>query len=147
MNTQLPPEFAPYKELTVCNNKFINGQVLIEAKKSNILLVGKGEHPLVWIFAYTSPKSTVLIHLVEKNQPIRKGFEILFPKNETVVSFNSIILIHVKQNSEDNAEIIEMDLRPIGVNIHGDNTGLFIGTNKLVNTNFTNAKTMIGIGE
>lgn len=147
MKTQLPPEYIPYVELKICNNMFINGQVPIEVNKKSILLVGKGEHPVVWLFTFTSPKSKVLIHLVENNKPLRKEIEVLIPKNETIVSFNNIILLHVQKCSEDIAEIIDMDLRPMGINIHGDNNGLFVGTNQLVNNTFTNVNTMIAIGE
>jgi hypothetical protein len=146
MNTQAPSDYTPYQELTICSNKFINGKVPIEVKKSVVLLVGKGEHPLVWINTFTSPNSTVLIHLVEKNQPIRKEIHVLLPNNETIVSFENTILLQVKQVTEDNAEIVEMDLRPIGLDIHGDNSGLYVGTNQLVNNTFTNVPTMIGIG-
>jgi len=147
MNTKFPPEFTPYKELIVCSNKFIDGQVPIEVNNYNILLVGKGEHPLVWISTFTSPKSKLLIHLVDKNQSIQQGFEVILPKNETIITFNKIILLHVRQNSEENAEIIEIDFRPIGLVIHGDNNGLFVGTNQLVNNIFSNSHTMIAIGE
>ena len=61
---------------------------------------------------------------------------ITFPKDTTVVSFGKTVLLRVEKLSDQKAEVIEMDFRPIGLNIYGDKNGLHVGTNLLAGNTF-----------
>ncbi|OQX52698.1 MAG: hypothetical protein B5M53_08020 [Candidatus Cloacimonas sp. 4484_209] len=60
---------------------------------------------------------------------------------------NNIQTIKVLQLSDDLARVIQLDLRPIGLTIFGDETRLVIGSNQLVSNTFTDVYIMIKIGK
>lgn len=53
------------------------------------------------------------------------------------------ILLHEKAPPE----VVALDLRPVGLDIHGDSLGLMIGSNQLKNNTFKNVYVMVGIGK
>lgn len=144
-NINLPSEFIPYNELILCSNKFINGTVILEINKNVALLVGKGKNPAIWLAIPQSKLNAELTYLIKNNKTFQNRINVLLPENETIVSHNNDILIHVRKMDEDKAEIIEINLRPLGISIHGNKDGLYVGTNFLKNNGFSNTYTMIAI--
>jgi hypothetical protein len=55
-------------------------------------------------------------------------------------------LLAVSETSSESAMITYLDLRPLGLDIHGDHTALWIGTNQFSHNRFANCATGIGIG-
>jgi len=53
----------------------------------------------------------------------------------------------VSKISDNSASVVQMDLRPIGLNIYGDESHLVVGTHQLVSNTFQNVYVMIGIGK
>lgn len=143
--SKLPKEYSPFQELVVCSNESINGVILLEVNKSIALLVGQGDHPSVWLSVPRADKSGEQVHIVRNNQTLHEGFAVVLPKNATVVLFGATVLLHVEKLSDQRAEVIELDFRPIGLSIYGDKNGLYVGTNLLADNTFTNVHTMIAI--
>lgn len=145
--SKLPEEYSPFQELVVCSNEFINGVILLEVDKSIVLLVGQGAHPSVWLSIPRANKNGEQVHIVRNNQTLHEAFAVALPKNATVVSFGTTVLLHVEKLSDQKAEVIELDFRPIGLSIYGDKNGLYVGTNLLADNTFNNVHTMIAIGD
>jgi len=144
---QLPSEYIPFDELVICSNKFINGKIPIKIKNEMPLLVGKGDIPLIWLSAPVTKDGKNWDLIVEKNKAKINKISVI-PSAEdrtTKISLSGISIIQVIKTSETKAEIIELDLRPLGLNFHGDRQGFYIGTNLLSNNEFNNVPTMINI--
>ena len=65
--------------------------------------------------------------------------------NNTIVSLESKIILKIKKINEEKIKIDELDLRPFGLNIYGNEKALFIGKKKLQNNIFENIPNMIGL--
>jgi len=144
----LPEGYLPFEELVICNNHLINVKVPIEFKKNIPLLIGRGDVPLVWLSAPITQEAKEWKEIVIKNKPMDKKITVVVSKENksTIIMVDNHIIVHVIKYSEKKAEVISLDLRPFGFNIHGNTNMLFLGTNKFVNNSFKNLWAMIGIG-
>lgn len=142
---QLPKEYLAFEKLTICSNVLINGKVPIRIKDHFPILVGKGDVPLIWLSATKAGKEWQMV--VEKNQPLNKNFSVNFldDKKSVFVTIGNIIIVQAKKISDGEAEISTLDLRPLGLDIRGDQSGFYIGTNSFVGNVFQNIIGMIDI--
>jgi len=145
---KLPVDYIPFRELIICSNHLINGKIPFLVSNNLLFLVGKEDIPLLWISAPASVDGKTWRQLVEKNQALDKRVNLIISKDEaiTTVSVGNTIIFHVKKITEDKAEILLLDLRPLGLNIYGDGTGLYIGTNLFSNNTFSNVNVMMVLG-
>lgn len=143
---RLPTEYISFHELVICGNRFINGTVPIEVESTPVLLIGRSEPPSVWISVPDKQRSNPHA-LVVNNQSLVSEIDVLTRKNSTVIIFDkSITMLFVKKESDERAIVLALDLRPIGLNIFGDEESLNVATNVLENNTFKNVHTMIKIG-
>lgn len=151
-NNKLPEDYLPFSKIIICSNAFLNGEYLIEVDKNIPLLIGKGVLPLVWLSAPLSKNNWE--YIIERNisrNPLIKV--ILSKENSSVIVklsegkfLRDKIILNIIKESEDSIHIKEIDLRPIGLIIYGDETSLNIGTNVITNSTVANTRVMIGIG-
>jgi len=144
----LPEGYIPFEELVLCNNYLINVKVPIEFKKKIPLLVGKGDVPLIWLSAPVKKDGRDWQELVIKNKPMNKKITIISSKENKLITIkiDTYTIIQVIKHSNEKAEVIGLDLRPLGFNIHGNANILYFGTNQFVNNHFKNMRAMIGVG-
>lgn len=144
----LPEGYIPFEELVLCNNYLINVKVPIEFKKKIPLLVGKGDVPLIWLSGPITKDGKDWQELVIKNKPMKEKITVISSKENKLITIkiNTYTIIHVIKHSDEKAEIISLDLRPLGFNIHGDANIFYFGTNKFINNSFKNLWAMMSIG-
>jgi hypothetical protein len=144
----LPKDYVPFGELILCSNSFINGFVPIEISGHIPFLIGNGEYPTIWISKPASKDGSIWKDVVIQNKTPDNNISIIFSEKEKLVniSIGSIILIQAKKISNDKAEVMNIDLRPLGLNIYGDIHGLYVATNLFSNNSFSNVYTMMALG-
>lgn len=144
----LPEDYIPFGELILCGNHLIKVKVPIEFKKNIPLLIGKGDVPLVWLSVPINKEGKDWRKIVIKNESMDRRIAIISSKENklTTVMVDNYKIIHVIKHSDEKAEVINLNLRPLGLNIHGDANMLYIGTNRFINNSFENLWAMIGIG-
>lgn len=142
----LPEDYMPFPEIVICSNKLINGTIPITISKHIPFLVGFGDIPLIWISGPVSKDGSLWREIVAKNQPIDDRANIIEEDNNISILYDNNIIINVIKLSDNKAEILYLDLRPIGLDIFGDINGLFISKSNLFNNSFKNVFIMIGLG-
>jgi hypothetical protein len=144
---ELPSDYKPFQRLMVCGNNFINGEVPVSVGGKPAFLVGQGAMPLLWLWAFeprnrNEPQPVVLAN--------RVSFQVLtidVTIDHLLVRLPGGTIIDVRVEAVDRARIVELDLRPIGINIWGNESMLAVGTNQLVGNTFRNVRTMVAVGE
>lgn len=144
---KLPKEFYPFEELDICGNQFIRGQVPIRIEDKIPFLIGKGEVPLIWLNAPVTKDGHKWQEVIVKNDSFNKKVDVVISKDTVSIltKGKTFTIIKVNKISNDLAEIITLDLRPLGLSIYGDSTGLHIGTHSFTNTIFEGVHTMIAM--
>jgi len=144
---KLPEEYFPFEELIICGNQFIRGQVPIRMKSKIPFLIGKGDVPLIWLNAPLTKDGDNWKEVIVKNQSLNKKIEVMISRDTVSIITNdkTFTVIKVNKLSDDLAEIIDLDLRPLGLKIYGDKSGLHIGFHSVTNNIFEGVHTMISM--
>lgn len=133
----------------MCGNNYNHGKALIEVNKTPFLFIGKGVRPLVWLSLpeyLAGSLSFVWVYAIHENRTTHKQINIDEREKSTLIRFNDSVILEVNKIYEEQAEIVQLDMRPIGLQIHGNKYELIVGKDKLINNSFANIGSMISIG-
>ncbi|EAP80271.1 hypothetical protein [Sulfitobacter sp. NAS-14.1] len=141
--TNLPSSYTPYQKLVFCSNVLEGGGNLIEVSGTIPILVGRGDPPLVWLSAKQDAK---IVTVVEASRAKFSSVTAASIFGGTVVMSKGVVLLSARQISEEEAEVTEIDLRPLGLNVYGNKSGLHVGGMEFTGNHFSGVGTMVGIG-
>lgn len=143
----VPPDYNAFQSLTICSNKVLGGGFPFSLGDGLPLLIGKGPSPVVWLQAVKDSSTKELILLVDRNVPTVKGIEVSKPEEGVIEVFNGTTkILRVKKTGLDSAVISTLDLRPLGLNITGNQDGLQIGGSSFSGNTFQGSNVFIGLG-
>lgn len=148
IDIDLPNDYKPFVTLNLCSNIGTNYIVPIRAKNYAPLLIGQGEVPIIWIALANPNDPTKWNYLVRANKSFHPDVKVQIDKANSAVEVyaGAQALIKAKIEKADSAAVSHIDLRPIGLNIHGNETTLYVGNNQLSSNAFHNVTNLIGIG-
>jgi hypothetical protein len=149
---KLPEDYIPFSKIIICSNSFIDGEYIIKVNMHVPLLIGKGIMPLVWL-SIPLPNDK-FSYIVERNISHHPKIIVELSNDKRSVNIKisedkyktDKVVINIFKETDDSIIIKQIDLRPIGLDIYGNEDGLNVGTNVIKNSNFLNVNTMIGIG-
>ena len=140
-------EFEIYKDLTICSNLLINTNHIFGGSDDWYpLVIRKGDTPKVWLSA--KDQNQKIIQLVENSEKTTQIDEFDF-KLSTYgfrVTYRNVIIVEAGNHTNESLEVIKLDLRPLGLNIFGDNKSMSIGDNTMSRNTSSNGNVMFGIG-
>src|ERR1700733_8057565 len=137
---QVPAEYVPYETVVLCGNTLRAVNLPFQVGTHPPLLIGRGadRHPSIWLSA-PDAKSGVWVELVSANtvigssvlpaQRVMVVLDAMLP--QTVIILGSVVVVNAV-GSEDgtSVNIPTIDLRPVGLNISGNEIdGLNFGGN------------------
>lgn len=128
------PPTNPFEKIKLCGNVIGVKRYIFASQGYVPMIINKSENgrPSVWFYAKSTLQQKI-IPIVEDNRTKhnlvkcrdegdRLIFNIQNPHNKQWVTFFKMII-----SKQYIPEVEELDLRPLGVNIHGANDELFIG--------------------
>lgn len=146
---ELPEIYTPFPTLIICSNELVSVQVPIAVGDRPVLLIGMDDSSTaqVWLQApMGSPKGSTWEWIIEGNEKRFQDASVLIAGPSIGVFLGEDSLLHVTVTEPHNrADVISMDLRPLGMAIYGNMQGLTVAGNKLVGNHFNNVHTMISI--
>jgi hypothetical protein len=146
---KLPPDFLPFARLDVCSNVMNGGKAPFLIGDKVPLLVGKNSHAKFWLSAPKDRAATEWVDLIVAGTTVHPDVKVLFSEDQRTISvqFRRQPVLELRVVSADSADLSFIDLRPIGLNIFGDNDGLHLGTNRLSSNSFKNVAYMAKLGQ
>lgn len=124
----------PFEKIKLCGNVVGVKKYIFDIQGYIPLIINQSENnrPLVWVYA-KSVSQKKIICIVNANKSNHEQvqcrdegdllvFNIKNPKNGEWVTFFKMII-----SKQYIPEVDELDLRPLGINIHGKNDELYIG--------------------
>lgn len=143
----LPQDFTPYRELEFCSNRLVNTPIPIEVEGQAPLLVGTGAGPRVWLSALVGQKMRRWTPLVADNESRVPDVEVRkTPQGAVEVLADGAKVLEVRERDPGTAAVTWLDLRPVGFDVHGDSTVLWIGTNQFSGNRIQDCRAAIGLG-
>src|SRR3990170_1542829 len=143
----LPDGFEPFIDLAICGNRFIKGIAPFTMGDQPILLIGKGDVPAVWLIAPSSDEPDKFITLVANNESKHPQVkvEINDQSRNLHVVLGETVLISVKKILNEFAAVEWIDLRPVGLNIYGNEVSLNVGGMTLVGSRSEGSNVLVKI--
>lgn len=136
-----------YEKLTICSNLLINTVHIFQNQTGwRPLVIRKGKIPRVWLSAMVKGNDNLhtVIDLINDSEPSNDEFSIEKSKYGFQIKYQSKVLVKAGNHDNSSLEIIEIDLRPIGLNIFGDHKSLSLGGNTMSQNTSKNGSVMFG---
>ncbi len=111
------------------------------------IVIGKGDKPRIWLQALADPKTKEFISVVEDSESKHPSVKVLEQDGAIKVILSSAVVLSVKTTGEDGYEIEALDMRPLGLNLHGTTTELMVGSNTFSGNFMSGVGTFISLGE
>ncbi|MFL9881978.1 hypothetical protein PQR66_03005 [Paraburkholderia agricolaris] len=146
--SRLPLGFEPYYKLNFCSNILIATKAPISIKEGLApLLIGRGPSPRVWMSAgMVMNEQQAFFQIVKDNVPNSPQVRVVASAGTTTVLYDETVMCRVEQISSEEAAVTQLDLRPAGLNVTGDRTGLKIGANRSSGNHVEGAEAFLTIG-
>lgn len=142
----LPKEYFRISTKIICSNTLIDCEAIAAVKGIPPILIGNGTVPIIWLRAFDQQgKSLELVRANKSRNPHISSTEDIFNKT-TIVSIGSLIIAHSQMTNESTCIVRTLDLRPIGINMFGNEKELNLGGSSFVNNTFQGATYAIGLG-
>ena len=129
----------------LCSNLFRNVTIPIAVGDHPLLLVGKGVVPLLWLAARSGPNSSLWMYVVDASKVANAAVKLEFGDSITV-TIASTNVITVIRETPTKANVRQLDLRPLGINVTGDASGLQIGSNSFSHNVIAGTRVGIQLG-
>jgi hypothetical protein len=142
-----PQKYVPIARLEVCSNELIGGGNIVGFDNFSPLLIGKGDIPLVWIYARADKLNWIPVVTQSESKHSKILIEKRLDQRELIISVEKVVLIHAKMLNDESCIVNQLDLRPVGLDLHGDSNELVIGNSKFSGNTFQGVTFMIGISE
>jgi len=141
-----PKSYVPFDNLTICSNTLTGGSNLVAVGDFLPLLIGQGEVPQVWLLALADANRNLFVPVVEANISKHHAVKVFEEDGCINVVVGDDNVLKVKKKTNEHAVVTEIDLRPIGLNIHGTEEKLWAGNGSFKNSGFGGGGTFIGFG-
>ena len=99
---------------------------------------------MIWLQALTKPESKEFVTIVEGSISKNPAVKVYEENDVLKVSVSGTMVLSVKTTSENSAEVDELDLRPLGLNLHGDSFMLMVGDSKFSGNSMSGGGILIG---
>ncbi|MEH6629124.1 MAG: hypothetical protein V7739_22040 [Motiliproteus sp.] len=145
----LPTSFEPYDSLTICSNTLQGGGHIVAVGETLPLVIGKGTKPQIWLQAMSAPNSKEFVSIIEASVSKHLAVELIEENGAIVVTIQGSKVLVVYSNSENSAVVSQLDLRPIGLNLYGNENSLTAGGSTLSHNTMIGGPggVLIGFGE
>lgn len=142
-SNHLPADYIPYSRVSFCGNIILGESLLLAVGDVIPLLIGSGPKPLIWIQGLKSPIKKEFMPLVESSVSLHPIVRVEEVGGVVLVRVEEKLLLAVEQIGRDEIVIHDIDLRPISLNVYGDDNGLMFGGVSIKNSTFKDVGTIL----
>lgn len=146
-NTSMPAGFTPCTKVELCSNTILGGSQLFLLGNTVPLLVGAGgQAPRIWLQAISDPVTRDFIPVVEDSRSVHPAVSVSVDGSSVLILVDSHTVFKAESLGESDVAIKEIDLRPLGLNVHGNQSGLQLGGMLLTNNTMSGVEVAFSLG-
>ena len=147
MKNIIPTEYQPFEQIIFCSNILIEAGAIIKIGDFEPIIIGKGlKFPAIWLKARDKNKNWISI--VERSVSLSPQIEIIndIKLNTTTITTKDVIILKA-QEIDSTCTVNILDLRPLGLNIFGNEQLLKVGEGEFRGNTMKGVGAFIGINE
>jgi len=143
----LPIGFTPCNKVKLCTNAILGGSQLFLLGNTVPLLVGAGgQAPRIWLQAISDPSTRDFVPVVQDSRSIYPSVNVSIDGSSILILVDHHTVLKAESLGKSDVVIKEIDLRPLGLNVHGDQSGLTLGGMQLINNTMTGVGVAFSLG-
>jgi len=142
---ELPLQYKPYDKISLGTNLIENVTAILTVKGHVPLLIGQGEPPKIWLYVPTDNFGTEWYPLIKDNFSSHPDVKVIAETKSVTIKASSTTVLTCVVGDINKINILELDLRPFGLDVYSDDKSLKVMGNTLSNNSFKNLKVVIGI--
>ena len=142
----LPSQYVPFEEIDIGTNHLVNVRVLFTINEHVPLLIGSGDIPRIWLSIPADATGENWQPLIRDNRSFHPKVTVQIDHNIVIVDTPDGEVLKVRKESENRVNVLSINLRPFGIDIHGDERLLTVMNNRLSGNSFVNVGVMFEIG-
>ena len=142
----LPTQYRPFKEVDIGTNRLVDGQILFSINENAPILIGANGTPRVWLSIPADPKGETWQPLVRDNKSLHPKVTVKTEGDNVVIDTPDGVVLGVRKENENLARVYQINLRPFGINIYGNEQSLTVMNSNLAGNMFIGVRVMVGIG-
>jgi hypothetical protein len=140
----LPAGFEPFEKLIFCSNELENVPIPFMWAGAVPLLIGRGLAPRVWLNCpILEGGKNIWAPLVRDNLPAHEWMQVVERRQQIEIRARGEVLLRCEKLDSDSAAVTLLDLRPIGIKIHGTESWLVAGVVKMAKNSYFNCGVML----
>lgn len=101
---------------------------------------------MIWVQAPTDPEGKNYVELMKASVPFHKAISVVSDVGALTVFASGVKILYIVYSDSDNASVEYLDLAPIGLNIHGDLEGLYVGGVTFSTNTFSGVEALVSLG-
>lgn len=141
-NSNLPDDYLPFPEMTICGNSFVRGTIPITIDGHALFLIGRDEK--VWLQVPIGGDEWEFV--ISPTEITDSAYEVKRLGRAINIYFGHHLLLQANKESDVSLMINHLDFRSIGFSIYGTTSGMNVGGMQLTGNSFEGVDTMVGVG-
>lgn len=142
----LPSSYVPYETLVICSNSMLGGGHIVAVGDVLPIVIGKGEKPQIWLQAISNPDTKEFVSIIEASVSKHPAVEVLEKDGSIEVTIQDSKVLVVRSEYPNKAIVSQLDLRPIGLNLFGNESSLIVGGSTFSGNSMSGGGVLIGFG-
>jgi len=145
--TSLPIGFTPCNKVELCSNTILGGCQLFLLGNAVPLLVGAGgQAPRIWLQAISDPDTRDFLPVVQDSRSVHPAVNVNIDGGSILILVDRHTVLDAESIGESDVLIKEIDLRPLGLNVYGNQSGLKLGGMQLSNNTMSGVEVAFSLG-
>ena len=142
----LPAQYRPYKEIDIGTNRLVGGQVLFSINENAPVLIGANGVPRVWLSIPADARGETWQPLVRDNKSLHPKVTVKIKGESVIIDTPDGVVLRVRKENENLVRVNQINLRPFGINIYGNEQSLTVMNSNLARNMFVGVRVMVEIG-
>lgn len=140
----LPKGYSPHLSVFLCSLTIYKYKILFKINNLIPLLIGSGVNPLIWINTTKNIENNSIEKCIERNRILHQGFSIIRGTG-IIIKAEKYTILTIEETNSRHITINQIDFRPIGINLHGDSSGLNFGGSHFSNLTISEVDTIFAL--
>lgn len=141
-----PTDAEAYRDVILCGNRISSAAIFQLKSGIEPLMIGRGTVPRVWISAPLDESRTEWGFVINDGVSLHPAFKVIKSHRSVTIHAGATLIFAAREISPVEVVVTALDLRPVGLNIFGDQQALHIGSAEISGSSIIGGAAAFGIG-
>lgn len=141
-----PTDAEAYRDVILCGNTISSPAIFQLDRGVEPLMIARGTVPRIWISAPLDESRSEWRFVINDGVSLHPAFKVIKSRKSITIHAGATLIIAAREISPVEVVVTTLDLRPVGLNIFGDQQTLHIGSTEISESSIIGGAAAFGIG-